>query len=193
MIDAIFSIRTDIHEKIPLTFVMEQTADVWPKGCGVTYIISTQTELMDIEQAYVLSLAGQILHRHSFQEDILVEIDKVIDDNTQAFRFIDELDIRDKRVIEVVFPDLPAMRNPRKTAVHPHSKTEWLAGRMVLFTYMRKIELSYQRVLIKSYQNGAVSYWNVSWHMLSTRLNTPCHITSKSYRLLKLLLSELFS
>ena len=98
-----------------------------------------------------------------------MKIHQIVDDQPQFQPVVDELHIRHQRIIKVIAPDLPSLRNPTETAVHPDAEPKGFAPGVVLLADMRKIKIPDAVFLVKGHQQMSVSDGQIARHNVISR------------------------
>jgi hypothetical protein len=134
------------------------------EGCGVPDFISAYPEILGYEKAYVLQFAGMVFNGDFFDIDVFMEVYNVVGGDADFQLLVPEKHICGERVVKVICPDIPSLRNPAEIPVHPDAEAERPALRVILIAHMREKEFAEQIIPVKGYQHASVPNWNVSGH-----------------------------
>jgi len=132
-----------IDQEPVLPFVVDQRGAIRFIVCRVSHYVAADVEILSEEEAYLSRTIRSVVEHHLAQIHILVEINRIIADQSERKIRVIQRNLGDQRVVRIVHGTLPARgTDPGEPAIHPDTQTARMTVRVVLLPHVWPVEIA---------------------------------------------------
>src|SRR4051812_15917194 len=154
-------------EEVAASLVMDDGLRARVVVRRVADVVAVQMRVEVLEDADVAILARLVLDRDFLEVDVAIEIDRVPASQLDPQAGVAQVRVTDEGLVLVIDPPLPALLvDPRELPVDPDAEATGVAGRVVLETDVRVVDVPQRVGAVERDEEVAVAEREIARHGL---------------------------
>jgi hypothetical protein len=153
-----------VDEKVSGTLVVDDPAGFGIIGRGIPHTVARYVRIKGEKEPNLPPICPKVLHDDLPNEDVLVEVHRVIAHDEDPQSLMVEAHFRHKGLFLIFELPFPAIPNPGEFAVNPDPQSAVIASYVVFLTDVREVEVPYCVVFVETDKQLAIAHRDVSRH-----------------------------